>query len=427
MTYVTRRRTLRTHHRSGVSTRDRTKVGLGIEYFPWDVTFHDRQITTSEGHRWPKGRGVRDVGGNFDTIKLSFRSSDLGGSYYATGIPSATSDFGYNGSCTANVTAALGANPLAFTKPDASDAEILAWVPTSSEGALTALGTSMIANTIPTNPTVDGSVALAELYREGIPSMIGAAFLRDKASFFRSLGSEYLSLEFGWKPLVSDLKSAAKAIIDSDEILKQLARDSGKNVRRRRSLQRQTTFSSNGLQSNVVFMSALGSGWFDSASTYRVSELQTRQQSFSGCYTYHYDPGHMSTVERISTQARLLYGLELTPEVLWNLAPWSWLVDWVTDVGPLLGNLSAFQQDGLVLRYGYVMEENFRRVRRTNERGNIPKGTSLPRSVTETFVGKRQVRRKATPYGFGLDFAGFSARQWSILLALGITRAPGRL
>jgi hypothetical protein len=135
----------------------------------------------------------------------------------------------------------------------------------------------------------------------------------------------------------------------------------------------------------------------------------------------------MSEVSRIATQARLLYGLELSPEVVWNLAPWSWLIDWVAEVGPLMINVSAFSQDGLVLRYGYVMEENFRRVTRINQRANVPRGTDLPREVRETFTGKRLMRRKATPYGFGLDFGGFSARQWSILGALGITLAPRRL
>ncbi len=425
MTYVTKRRTLRTQPMSGVSYRDRRKIGGVLEEFPWSVTLHDRQVTMSEGHHWPEGRGVRDVGGNFDTVKLTFKTSDTGGVYTTGKRVTAASDLWYVGNCIANITSATGPNPLAFTDPDATDVDLFAWVPQSSPGELMVAGTNFISSTIPTNPTIDGSVALAELYREGIPHILGSS-LKETTSFFRTLGSEYLSFEFGWKPFVSDLKSACKAIIESDDTLKQLERDSGRNVRRHRSIPRKTMLSSN-WDSNVVFMSNIEGAAFSGPTTYRVSELQTREQSFSGCYTFYYEPKLQSQVSNIATQARLLYGLELSPEVVWNLAPWSWLIDWIANVGPVLSNVSAFSQDGLVLRYGYVMEENFRRVTRVNRRADVPRGTDLPREVRETFSGLRKTRRKATPFGFGLDFAGFSARQWSILGALGITLSPRRL
>lgn len=426
MAYVTKRRTLRTRTYNGTSYRDRTKVGLEFGEFPFSVTLYDRQVTVSEGHRWPEGRGVRDIGGNFDTVKLTYDSSEGPDTVFSTGKRStATSDLWYVGNCIANISSATGAAPAAFTNSEAVDADLFNWVPSSSSN-LTTLGTTFISDTLPTNPTVDGAVSLAELYREGLPHIIGSS-LKESTSFFRTLGSEYLSFEFGWKPFVSDLKSAAKAIIDSDDILKQMERDSGRNVRRHRSIPRKTITNTVFPESNVVFMSNIEAGAFSGPTTYRVSDLLTREQSFSGCYTFYYEPAMQSQVSRIATQARLLYGLELSPEVVWNLAPWSWLIDWVAEVGPLMNNVSAFSQDGLVLRYGYVMEENFRRVTRTNMRANVPRGTDLPREVRDTFSGKRLMRRKATPYGFGLDFAGFSTRQWSILGALGITLAPRRL
>jgi hypothetical protein len=124
--------------------------------------------------------------------------------------------------------------PTEFLTDGKDDSFYQQFVPQSSEGSLLNAGTSFIAQTIPTNPVASGSVAMAELYREGLPSLIGASLLKERASFLRGLGGEYLNVQFGWKPLVADLKAAAKAIIDSDDILKQLARDSGRNVHRRR-------------------------------------------------------------------------------------------------------------------------------------------------------------------------------------------------
>jgi hypothetical protein len=286
---------------------------------------------------------------------------------------------------------------------------------------LTVLGTKMVASTIPTNPVVDGSVGLAELFREGIPSMIGSSLLKSRVGFLRGLGSEYLNFEFGWKPLVSDVKNAAKAIVESEMILRQLARDSGKNVRRRRHIPEIRTTEAFTSSNGYPFALA-ANNWF-SSSWARVSDNYKRDTWFSGCYTWHYDPGELNSVSRIATQARLLYGLELTPEVLWNLAPWSWLVDWFANVGPLLHNVSAFQNDQLVLRYGYVMD---RHQRSSTVVSNVTRvnGNSLPDMYTEVYQVDWKKRVQATPYGFGVASSSFTNRQWAILAALGITRGP---
>lgn len=427
MTQTTRRRTLRTQTFTGDNISERNPSDGGIIHSRWTYTVLDRQITVSEGHAWPKDRGVRDAGGNFDTVKLTYRNAQ-GLSVFQTGPrQDAISKNYFIGNLVPNLSSLTGyPNDNAFVKETATNDEIFGWVPSSSDSELNALGTSFIASTIPTNPVVSGSVALAELYREGLPSLLGHAFLKNNAGFFRSLGSEYLNYQFGWLPFVSDLKNAAEAIMHSHDILQQLKRDSGRDVHRKRTIPRKTV--SNTVASlGVPNSSNIEGQAFLSPTTYRVSDILRREQWFSGCYTFHFDPGHMSEIERIATQARLLYGLELTPEVVWNLAPWSWLVDWVSNVGPLLHNVSAFQNDGLVLRYGYVMEKNHRHVVRNNLRGTPRPGGNIPAVVTDSYSGLRKTRRKATPYGFGLDLGGFTNRQWSILAALGITRGPRRL
>jgi hypothetical protein len=269
---------------------------------------------------------------------------------------------------------------------------------------------------------------MAELFREGIPSMIGSAFLKGRMEFFRSLGSEYLNFEFGWKPLVSDLKSAAQAVIESEKILRNLERNSGHDLIRKRLLPPERVI--NQLETTTVKNpSGLAPAWA-SRPGHSMWDTTTRQQWFSGCYTYQYEPSKMTEISRIATQARLLYGLELSPEVVWNLAPWSWLVDWFANVGPVLSNLSAFQQDGLVLKYGYVMETTSRSFRRQTVLGKkSPVCIELnhPGLVGDLFQATCKERVKATPFGFGLNTAAFTNRQWAILGALGLTRAPRSL
>jgi len=394
---------------------------LSTNYINSLRTLYSWQITRSEGHRWPKGRGERDVGGPFETVKSTYDVSHHNRSF--------SGEIRY-GLARDNFDGKVIIYHPAVDLSTWSRAEptIKQLTDTASKNApygtdLIGRGTTLISRSIPTNPVVDGSVGLAELFREGIPSMIGSTLLRSRVGFLRGLGSEYLNFEFGWKPLVSDVRSAAKAIIESEKILTQLTRDSGKNVRRRRHFL--PTIEVTAATHTLGQPRGLENGYYyNSPSWTRLTDEYRRDTWFSGAYTFEYDPGNLTEISRIATQARLLYGLQLNPEVLWNLAPWSWLVDWFANVGPLLHNVSAFQNDQLVLRYGYVMDRH----RRTNTqvvtaRPNLI-GNKAPSLFKEVYSVDWKRREKATPYGFGVASSSFTIRQWAILAALGITRGP---
>jgi hypothetical protein len=119
----------------------------------------------------------------------------------------------------------------------------------------------------------------------------------------------------------------------------------------------------------------------------------------------------------------------LTPELLWELAPWSWAVDWFTNTGDVINNISQFAGSGLVLRYGYLMEESIVTDIYSLEghswksglagRPNTLSRVKIPNSVYITHV-KQRIR--ANPYGFGVTWDALSAFQLSILAALGISR-----
>lgn len=385
------------------------------------VTNHreTHQITTSEGHNWPSGKtSGRDIGGPFHTIRSWFDTDyevqewNLTGSYGQS----------YRGPIYPNWdgTQRGWINPGAIT---ASQLALGHRIGPMTQAQMIAAGTKAIANTLPTNPPLDGAVSLAELFREGIPSMIGGALLKSRMRSAKEYGSEYLNYQFGWMPLVSDLKSAAKTIIDSEKLLLQLQRDSGRNVRRRFAFPEES-YNLLSSTSTTPWPNPAG-GLFVSCPTHTWHRSVSKTW-FSGAYTYHYDPGDLSEVSRIATQARLLYGIKLDPDVLWNLAPWSWLTDWVFNTGDILRNMSAFGQDELVLRYGYLMN-NVRDTRKMTHAfakthtGQRPYGH--PISGTAYLETKQRIR--ATPYGFGSLLSSFTGGQWAILGALGISRLPG--
>lgn len=382
------------------------------------------QSTQSYRNDWPPPKGepvTRDRGSDFSTVKHEYESSYSNDVLYRTwshenygaGFPT----WEYQGwlAPSHRMGGQSGFPPN----------------PASSAQALLAKGSTAIARTIPTNSAADVATFLGEL-REGLPSLIGSAMFKSGFRDYRKVGGEYLNVEFGWKPLISDVQKFYTAVRDSDKILNQLRRDSGRNVRRKYDFPLDTvtttTRTLSGSAATPWPLNNFGYQVFHNGGAdarYVQTDTITRKTWFRGCYTYYLDPGDtaMGRASRVQQEAAKLLGLELTAETLWNLAPWSWAVDWFTNVGDIIHNMVAFSQDGLVLRYGYIMETA------THDRthtitGLKPQNGNIPSELTETYRTISKQRLRATPWGFGFN-GGISPRQLAIVGALGISRGPG--
>jgi len=148
---------------------------------------------------------------------------------------------------------------------------------------------------------------------------------------------------------------------------------------------------------------------------------------FSGAFTYYLSPGKdlLGRMVRYEQLANKLLGSRLTPEVLWELAPWSWLVDWFVDIQTALRTATLLENDGLVVRYGYLMRTTARVNTVTVDRIRFKPKTLYNIAHSKHLLVKERAR--STPFGFGLNPNTFSARQWAILGALGLTKAPKTL
>jgi hypothetical protein len=289
-----------------------------------------------------------------------------------------------------------------------------------------------IQNSIPTNPVANLSQGIAEIIREGIPSMIGSTLLSGKEALHRAIGGEHLNIQFGWKPIISDLKAIAQVVVQHEKLLRQLERDSGRNVRRGHEFAPLVDVTHQSATTSSVLKLGLGPIWNSALANagttlYQIDRRETRIW-FRGAYTYYLEPRSEAArqkADRTMQQAQYLLGLELTPEVIWELAPWSWLSDWYANIGTNMSIASRFTADGLVLRYGYLMTETTHERSRFAEGVRDVLGNPLPCRVTVKTTTKS--RRKATPYGFALNPTSFTGRQWAILGALGMARAPGSL
>lgn len=297
-------------------------------------------------------------------------------------------------------------------------------------------GRFAIQQTIPTRAEASLAVFLGEV-KERLPSLIGYQFYRQ--GFNRqSAGGEYLNVEFGIRPMISEIQKMARSVLDMAEIVRQMQRDSERVVRRKLTLQDDRTLNTiHDGPASVAGISrrdakAVPDGEFYSLGFARLTvhdEFHVRQW-FSGAYSYLLSEAdnYLGKIWRYEQLANKLLGTRITPDVVWELTPWSWLIDWVSDTGVFVSNISALAQDNLVLRYGYLMTHtNVTRHYTVHGIRPAERSVGVPRAVTLFTSKERKERVKATPYGFGLKSENFSLRQWAILGALGMTKGPRTL
>jgi hypothetical protein len=410
------------HKTTGLTTVD-TQIFKGDSLIRVDKRY-------SEGHPWPtRSRVHGDIGGPFKVEHRYFSDSVRGGPkdlrdilprYQAQHIGAPFSDNIWFDGHYAPISIGTMASPIMSSSLDTVWPQTTA----SSETALGVYGAQAIARCKPTNPTAKLAVALAEVYREGIPHAPGVATWENRTRIARAAGSEYLNGVFGWLPLVSDIHQTLLAVRRHDQLWNQVRRDAGRVIRRSYEFPITVTASAptvtsgvTGSFTNSLLMSPT------SGTRYKTRHTWSRRW-FDGAFSYYLprqgDGGIVNSFIQGFYNARRIYGLTLDPNVLWSLAPWSWLVDWFVDAGDVISNVTDTIVDGLVMRYGYMMEHSIiaDEIHLTGPQFNL----SPPANTRLFLVTETKQRIKASPYGFGLSWSSFSPRQLAILAALGVTR-----
>lgn len=283
------------------------------------------------------------------------------------------------------------------------------------------LGGQAIAACRPAQPEASFGQFLVELYREGVPSLFQRLDFRDRVEFFRGLGGNYLNVEFGWKPFVADLRSTLNALMRAEAIIDDLYKHNNQFIRRRYSFPDIQTV--NVQTDNVYPWPTLTTAhWSQNGRT--TTDTKTKKTWFSGEFKYRL-PDRGSYGRELRVKARHVLGADITPELLWNVTPWSWFLDWFGSIGDLLANASAISSDNLVMHYGYLMQEVEREIKYTHLGVRTLGYGSVNSTVSGRVLVTHKTRCLASPYGFGLKPGDLTARQWAILVAMGLVKNPG--
>lgn len=267
-------------------------------------------------------------------------------------------------------------------------------------------GTRAVAMCAPNNPLFDAATFIGE-FRQ-IPDIVGRSVKRKGV---KGVGDEILNYEFGIHPILRDSKNILDAGSKMESYLHYLQRNSGVQTRREVTLEDVKTVGP------VVDLGLINSNFPNLPNNafrqFRLTRVLTESLRvwFSGsfCYYYKLSPSESQFLKTFNG-FRKTFGLNLSTEVVWNLLPYSWLAGWFTNTGSIAANLTRFSQDGLVMKYGYIMCELKSQYQYTYG----------PSTWTTETVSKQRIH--ANPFGFGINPANLSDRQWTILAALGQTK-----
>lgn len=397
-----------------------------------EFIFWGDQEVKSESHGWPTGRRNRhlDIGGPFGSRKTGGGQQ---GAYInvASAPPGVFPRREYVGMF----------YPQFYSSPW--------WIVDNgyinppSHGSMVVDGTTHIARVDPTRSQASLVVAAGELARDGIPfagtlgrrinswrtvaERLMSLYSRARSSPARVASELFLEYQFGFAPLVRDIQDFHRVTSSLDRRIAQLRRDNDRVVRRRYRQTPDVQDQDYGDQYPSYGAPPLDYYLYASPGTLNTKTKYTTTKWFSGAFQYHIpfntDGSVPSHIAQGRALGRILYGADLNISALYNLTPWSWALDWVSNVGDGLSNIVSAQQNGLVMKYGYEMQSLTADTIYTlrDVAFQWPPG---PRTIGQTLRMETKNRIRATPYGFGLQIDTFTDRQWALIAALGISRTP---
>jgi hypothetical protein len=278
---------------------------------------------------------------------------------------------------------------------------------------LIALGSTAIARSLPNVPPFSVPRFLGEL-AQGLPAIPGKALLKGRS--VRNVGGEYLNFQFGVAPTLNDIGPFIEYLANIKKAIRQT--HFGETTRVRKTIDKGITTSRVPYTSSDYSVRNVNGTWTSTVPNSGYVSTRSEYRIWSSI-TFVYD--QVRLLDQMISDFEDWLGLQnIVPTAIdiYNLVPYTWLVDWFANFNHVITNLSYLGRDGLYLRHGYIMATYDDFV--THECRMSVDGRSIYLSASANFT--RKYRVKASPFGFGLTFKDLDGFQTSILAALGVNR-----
>jgi len=250
------------------------------------------------------------------------------------------------------------------------------------------------------------------------------------------LADDFLNHNFGWVPFISDMYKMYDTYHNLNKIISDTVAMNGQWMKRKRVLEEERTetlLNRTWSTDTDPSTSDANFAFFCEQFMYEGSLCRGYTEHYDtthnkiwavGSFKYYrpeFDPGLEGYDSLFANAQRLLtiYGLRVSPTLLWKITPWTWAIDWFTEAGKFIERHDDFVVDGIVSRYLYVMKSSERRITK-NCFFNFHNGARPLSWSRELTTKQREVAD--SPYGFNVPWTTLSAKQWAILGAIGFTR-----
>lgn len=319
-------------------------------------------------------------------------------------------------------------------------------IPTQSYSVTSSLARQNMFNEVfqsitPNRPDGAIFVALMELLRGDIPSFIGnlkrftsvsGRSYKDYREAASAVGDQYLNSIFGWTPLVKEIQGILNVLITIDRMVY------AESYRRKRSWEGPSS-SSEGLYSHELGLNTQSRpGTVETVTGSRplapVSYTATSRTTIGENYRFS---SRLSALSRPTSKTigfaekaeEILQRLGFVTSIaeVWELVPYSWLIDWVSNIGASLHNANVYSpvRGKYTVDYAYVTTVTSRTTERIFRSGTISNGSPANFKVLrgKSFESSlTKSRDRATPFGFGTQLASITTGQFAILTALGLAK-----
>lgn len=274
----------------------------------------------------------------------------------------------------------------------------------------------------PTKASVDLGVNIAEV--KDFPRLVKGKLdsLKSVVSSVtnpKGLADWILAINFGWKPLVADIRKVIKLYWRMEARIAFLMRNGGKPLYRRTpvwppNITTEEIFNYSGPDNQGWMLDEVPLDGDPDSMTDRFKckcvLIKKEYEAASGIFTYH-----LGDIPPTPSYLRLkLTGLIFNESLLWEATPWSWLVDWFSNMGDVISNIESNLKDRVVSLYAYSQRRVVREYKFTCSNGFY--------EVSVTRVFDTKCRAKIDPFGLASEVS-LSDLQLGILVALGITRS----
>jgi hypothetical protein len=246
----------------------------------------------------------------------------------------------------------------------------------------------------------------------------------------------YLQKEFNVMPLLSDIAGFRRALANTSKQVRNLLALEGRQLTRHYYVGLESVYPNKALTPSATYhypmakvsSSALvepGGGLVNKltgvSKPYRTVMYDKAQFHGEIQYTYYLTQFQRENAKILGLMDAL--GVNLNPSIIWNAIPWSFVVDWVTNIGRWLDQFKVGNLEPITVIHRYLWSTAVNRTTTIDCEVNLLVPT-LPKPLVRTSVCREEsYRRDLYPIGLThITTSGFSLKEFTLAGALGLSR-----